>query len=127
MITMTTSQFADFVDSLAEAIAHDLEQEIVKKCPVDTGALRNSITIVRHGNQFSITALDYLMHVEFGTPPHIIRVKDKKVLSNGKVFFGKEVHHPGTRPQPIIRTTIRQDLPRIVQRNVTRLLSRWQR
>ena len=38
--------------------------------------------------------------LETGTRPHIITVKNAKVLSDGKKVFGKTVHHPGTNPHP---------------------------
>ena len=52
------------------------------------------------------TPVDYAPDVEFGTAPHTIRIKDAKVLSNGKVFFGEEVHHPGTNANPFLRVSL---------------------
>lgn len=54
------------------------------------------------------TALEHGWYTEYGTVPHLIKVKDAKVLAkevaNGKwVYFGKEVYHPGTDPQPFLR------------------------
>lgn len=54
------------------------------------------------------------------TPPHIIRPKNGKALhwkSGGKDVFAKVVNHPGTRPNPFIRTTFKQQLIRIVADN----------
>jgi len=57
------------------------------------------------------------------TPPHIIKPKDKKALKfkvgNGKVF-AKVVKHPGTRPNPFIRNTIRNKLAGIIQEEITK-------
>lgn len=57
----------------------------------------------------------YAQFVEFGTQPHVIRPKSKKILAWGKnrrlsgsarsgseMIFAHEVHHPGTRPHPFI-------------------------
>jgi len=44
--------------------------------------------------------------LEVGTNPHIIRVKTAKVLTDGESFFGKEVHHPGTKPHPYFKPAL---------------------
>lgn len=41
--------------------------------------------------------------IEFGTRPHKIAVKNKKVLSDERTIFGKEVMHPGTKPRPFLQ------------------------
>ena len=73
--------------------------------------------------QYHISMVGYAVYVEFGTPPHIIRPKNGKALhwkSGGKNVFAKSVQHPGTRPQPFIRTTMRLDLPKIAMANARR-------
>lgn len=47
---------------------------------------------------------EYAPFVEFGTPPHIIKPVNAKVLANTKTgqIFGKIVHHPGTKPNPFM-------------------------
>ncbi|MDD3927281.1 MAG: hypothetical protein PHT33_11555 [bacterium] len=65
--------------------------------------------------------MEYGPYLELGTPPHIIRPKNKKLLawqSSGdaeKTIVAKEVHHPGTRPRPIIRPTLMAHLDGIKQ------------
>lgn len=48
--------------------------------------------------------------VEFGTVPHVITPKTKKVLKwvddAGDTHFAKLVHHPGTDPNPFFRTGV---------------------
>ena len=39
-------------------------------------------------------------YLETGTDPHVITVKNAKVLTDGETFFGKSVQHPGTNPYP---------------------------
>lgn len=43
---------------------------------------------------------------EKGVRPHVIRVKNKKVLSDGENIFGKTVQHPGVRAQPFIESSL---------------------
>lgn len=50
----------------------------------------------------------YAIFVHEGTRPHIIRPKNKKGLANKKTgaFFGKEVHHPGTKANPYLQNAV---------------------
>jgi HK97 gp10 family phage protein len=85
--------------------AHDIENQAKALAPVKEGNLKNSIhTDIKDGGFTATigTPADYASHVEFGTRPHKITVKDANVLSDGKNFFGKEVNHPGTRAQPFL-------------------------
>lgn len=59
----------------------------------------------------------YAGYMEFGTKPHLIRPRFKKVLAWGgarrltgtlrkgsqATIFAKEVHHPGTEPRPYLQ------------------------
>ena len=100
-------------------IGNEIVNELVKACPVDTGRLKNSIQFRIDGEDIIISMANYGENVEFGTPPHIIKPKFKKVLKwkkGGKEFFAKEVKHPGTRPQPFIRHTLHTKLSDIIGR-----------
>ena len=104
-------------------IAIRIQNELVLASPVDTGRLRNSIVVKPVGNSLIISMVDYAFYVEFGTPPHIIKPKDKHALkfkAGGENVFAKEVHHPGTRPNPFIRNTIRNKISKIVQEEITK-------
>ncbi|MCF7861203.1 hypothetical protein K9M79_03070 [Candidatus Woesearchaeota archaeon] len=108
---------------LMKGIANDLLNEIVKACPVDNGFLKNSIKIRVEKNKLVISMLPYGEHVEYGTNPHTIRPKDKKALAfsvDGKKIIRKSVQHPGTRPNPFVRKTIHQTLPKIIAENIER-------
>lgn len=75
------------------------------RTPVDTGHLKRSIeTEIEHDGKSGqvFTDVEYSTHVEFGTAPHTIEVKDAKVLSDGKQFFGTKVNHPGQQAQPFL-------------------------
>ena len=96
-------------------LANKITTELARTCPVDTGELKLSIDFVITGNKIQIMMAKHGWYVEYGTAPHIIRPKNAKALHwkgtgtgprGGKVttdVFAKEVHHPGTSPQPFIR------------------------
>lgn len=99
-------------------IGNDLTNLMVRNAPVDTGSLKNSIRFeVKDNGDIEFYMNDYAQHVEYGTIPHKIRVKNKKVLSDGKTIFGKEVNHPGTQAQPFIRPSLHQ-LSKIVKKRL---------
>jgi len=53
------------------------------------------------------------------TLPHIIKPKNKKALSwKGAKHPMKMIKHPGNRPNPFIRTTLRQKLPNIISKHL---------
>lgn len=107
-------------------IANRVQTELMIKCPVDTGRLRNSIKVKAIDGGILIWMADYGKMVEFGTVPHIIRPVNKKALkfkSGKEVVFAKEVHHPGTRPNPFIRNTLQTKLQQIVTEEIQKLIS----
>ncbi|MGK9183795.1 HK97-gp10 family putative phage morphogenesis protein [Priestia filamentosa] len=103
-----------------------MERYAKQHVAVDKGHLRRDIRsrFAEDGfTGFTFTMLDYARYVEFGTRPHMIRAKKAKVLTDGKRFFGKEVHHPGTRPQPFlfpaflsVKVEFIRDLEKMVRR-----------
>jgi len=124
-VTLTKSQFDVAWKLVREGIANDLRNELVRVCPVDTGYLKNSISVVRRGMVLLITMPDYALYVEFGTPPHIIKPRRKKALRfdvGGESVVVRSVRHPGTMAQPFIRNTIRTKLKSIIVKNVDRFL-----
>ena len=50
------------------------------------------------------TNAGYAIYVHEGTAPHVIRVRVKRVLANKKTgqVFGREVNHPGNKPNRFI-------------------------
>lgn len=102
-------------------IAIRFQNELIIAAPVDTGRLRNSILVTSDGMTLTISIVDYAFYVEFGTPPHIIKPKDKQSLKfkvGGKEVFAKIVRHPGTRPNPFIRNTIQNKMGKIIQEEI---------
>ena len=86
-----------------------IEAEAKKRCPVDTGRLRASITPeVKSAIEGQVgTNVEYAIDVEYGTKPHVIHPKKAKMLvwkdrQTGKIHAAKEVNHPGTRAQPFL-------------------------
>ncbi len=100
------------------------QNELVLASPVDTGRLRNSIKVIVYEEGLIIFMVDYGKFVEFGTPPHIIKPKDKEALKfkvkGGKPIFAKVVKHPGTRPNPFIRNTIQNKLRQIIIEEISK-------
>lgn len=104
-----------------KGIAYDMERELKLVAPVDKGHLRNMIDFKIEDGTITFNFVDYAKYVEFGTPPHIIRAKDKKALYwKGATHPVKSVQHPGTAPQPFIRNTFRRKLMNIVKENIAR-------
>jgi HK97 gp10 family phage protein len=91
-----------------EKTAFKIEGEAKRNAPVNKqsggGNLRQSISSRMIGKASAVvqSKAKYSAYVDQGTKPHIIRVKNARVLANRRTeqFFGKIVHHPGTRKQP---------------------------
>lgn len=114
-------------DVINEVNATSLEiaTDAKRSAPVDEGRLRSSIGILRSrpdglGTVIG-TNVTYAPVVEFGSRAHEIRIKNKSVLTNGKVFFGKSVNHPGTKPQPFLYPAYEKGKKNMISR-LTRLL-----
>jgi len=106
----TKKQFEEFITEKIESV----EKIILEKSTIYNISLEEDETFYANG---------ILTH---NTPPHIIKPKDKKALkfkAGGENVFAKVVHHPGTRPNPFIRNTIRNKLGEIIQQEITKSLS----
>lgn len=85
-----------------------------------TGDLRRSITRRVEGPQKGIifTDVKYAPYVEFGTKPHVITPKNKKMLafkSGGRLIFAKKVNHPGTKAYNYMRDAFEENKPKIIK------------
>jgi len=87
-----------------------LEKTAKQETPVDKWFLRSAFRSRFSNLRWELynTAL-YAPFVEFGTDPHIIRIKNKKALSDGKNMFWKVVHYPGTRANPFMERTVKKE------------------
>ena len=117
-------------------IAVRIQNELILNCPVDKGRTRASIKVKSTEEGIMITMAETGKFIEFGTNPHIIEAKNGGVLrfevgrverlsgkTKGKnIVFAKKVKHPGTRPNPFIRTMIQTKLKQIVIEEINRQL-----
>ena len=100
-----------------EAGCQEVERRAKANCPVGDvagGGLKNSITREVKGTRGRVyTDKEYARHVEFGTRPHIIKVKNAKVLSDGSKIFGKTVKHPGFKGRFFMRKALYENWGKI--------------
>lgn len=83
---------------------------------ISIGARRIYRFSVKHG-------VHYGKWLEEGTPPHIIRPKNKKALRfmvGGKAVFVKYVKHPGAREHPALKRTVDGCYP-VIRSNLLKL------
>lgn len=111
----TTDQVERLTFNGLEKYAKILKQEVQQDAP---GSLKQGIRtrVSRIRKQITVASthksgLPVPVFVEFGTAPHKITPKTKKVLrwvdkDTGRTVFAKEVNHPGTKPQPYMRRGI---------------------
>jgi len=110
-------------------MALEVEKGAKLRAPVDTGRLRGSYgTFFGHrGGTLDYatvgTNVEYALHVEFGTRPHVIKVKKKKVLASRTQIFGKVVNHPGTRARPHLIPAL-NEVKRTMTTRMQRVLKR---
>lgn len=112
----------DIYDEVIKA-ATETRNEAVRRTPVDTGALRSAwqMRVSRGVNTLEAIVKNdtkYVRAIEYGTKPHTIRAKNKKVLADKKTnsVFGAKVRHPGTKAKPMIRPALAKVLPKLKDR-----------
>lgn len=100
-----------------------IQNQALKEAPVNKsfggGNLRQNIKsrmISRLSGVVEALA-PYSVYVHEGTRPHEIRPVTKRVLANKRTgeFFGKLVHHPGTRPNPFFVRAIERSKNKIAE------------
>lgn len=101
------NEFSRAVDKSIKLIERNLK---TREAPVNKqpggGSLRQNIEskmVTKLTGEVASKA-PYTIYVHQGTRPHIIRTVNARVLANKRTgqFFGKVVHHPGTRPNPFM-------------------------
>jgi hypothetical protein len=95
----------------AERLGPDIERDAKRYAPVRTGRLRESIEHHLEGHVLVVEAhAPYAAFVELGTRPHLITSHGPWSLRNAGTgqYFGRVVHHPGTRPEPYLRPALYQ-------------------
>tara|TARA_R100000329_G_scaffold62626_1_gene55825 strand:- start:213 stop:659 length:447 start_codon:yes stop_codon:yes gene_type:complete len=111
-------KYPDVLDFALDDTADAMSLEAQRLVPVDTGRLRGSINVKKEYLSKVIgTNVEYARDVEFGTGPHEIVAKNKKVLANKKkgIIFGKRVKHPGTEAQPYMRPAFQNNKKRVAE------------
>lgn len=99
--------YAAGVNEHLHDLAEDVADDARRFAPVDTGALRVSINARGNKVWAGGDIAPYVMHVEFGTKPHVITPRNKKALYwTGAAHPVKLVRHPGTEAQPFLRPAI---------------------
>ncbi len=111
------NQISDAVKKSALTV----QSAALKEAPVNKrsggGNLRQNIRahLITKTRAEVVSNAPYSLFVEEGTSPHIISVKNKKVLADKRAgeFYGKTVHHPGTRPNPFMHRAVEKSMARI--------------
>ena len=97
-----------------ERTAYKIEGDAKRNAPVNKGTgggnLRQLISSRMTGKASAIieSKAKYSAYVDQGTRPHIIRIRNAKVLANRRTgqIFGKVVKHPGTKKQPYFTNAV---------------------
>ena len=93
-----------------------MSRDIKRSAPVDTGNLRNNVGFEPKGNDVTIFSnAPYSVFVEKGTKAHTVSVKNAKVLTDGKTFFGKQVNIPAKKAQPFFYRNIEKGIKILVK------------
>jgi len=102
-------------DRLVRRLTERLHDLVLKRTPVRTGRLAESLRMEFRGGVgvVGFTA-PYARYVELGTRPHLILPRRARALrfevgkwwQPRRVVYAARVHHPGTRPQYFVRDAI---------------------
>lgn len=108
------------------ALALKTKNDAQEYTPTDTGRLKTGWYVETGKDEQGPWAdvgntVEYTKEVEYGTRPHVIRAKNKKVLANTKTgeVFGPVVNHPGTSPQPMLRPALIENARTWKPKNIT--------
>ncbi len=94
--------------------AYAVQNQAIKEAPVNKqsggGNLRQNIrvTLISKIKAVITSKAPYSSWVEDGTRPHVITIKNKRVLANRRTgqIFGTRVNHPGTSPNPFMKRAV---------------------
>lgn len=116
---------ATVVNELSTAVAKSIsrvQSYAIKEAPANKqiglgarlkGSFRTRMLTKLIGEVYSL--VPYAAAVETGTRPHLITTNKLHGLANKRTgqFFGRTVHHPGTRPNPFMERAIKDATPEI--------------
>lgn len=98
----------------AKWVANGARQRVAVRSGKTKRSIKNSFS--RQKLESYVKATTHNAHlIEFGTRPHKIRIKRKKVLVIEGGMAGKEVMHPGTRARPFMRPAFEAEAPNITK------------
>lgn len=83
---------------------------IARPLPITAGREMGAIVKVNNSSRSGVPAAPHALLVEFGTKPHLIKAKNRKVLMFNGVFREK-VQHPGAKPEPYFQPAVRSKTP----------------
>lgn len=94
-----------------------------QEAPVRTGNLRRTIHLESSDARQAVTVASarYAPAVEFGSRPHVIVPRRRKVLrfsAGGRVVFTERVNHPGTKPRPFMLPGARKALEEVSLKSI---------
>lgn len=109
------------VSKAVQKSALQVQSQAIKEAPVNKqsggGNLRQNIRagMITKTRAEVVSKAPYSIFVEAGTAPHIIQIKNKRVLANKRTgeFFGTKVHHPGTRANPYMQRALEKSQGKI--------------
>jgi HK97 gp10 family phage protein len=112
------------VDEIGKAVQKSaliIQSNAIREAPVNKqtggGNLRQNIRTSLKSKLRAevISKAPYSGYVEYGTAPHIIVPVNKKALANTRTgqFFGKVVHHPGTKANPYMHRALEKSRNKI--------------
>lgn len=113
------SKWQKAVNDLRVKTGLAIVENAVENAPSDIGNYKSQI---EYDGANTVTAhAQYSADIEYGTGAHIITPVNHKFLKfrdkkTGKDVFRKIVHHPGTRPNPVMRNAaakVQKEIPQI--------------
>lgn len=112
------AKWINAVNMLTVETGTAVQETAIQNAPRKTKVYQRSI---EYDGDKTITAnARYSAAIEYGTKSHPIKVKNKQYLhfigKDGKDVFKKEVLHPGTKPNPVMRMaarTVQKQMPQL--------------
>ena len=123
-ITSWSKKAVDVLDRELRRGAISITSDARRYAPYKWGALKASINFRKIGvlSYRVEDGVHYGIHQEFGVKHSwTIKVRDKKVLTDGKDFFGKQVTHPRLKAHPFMRAAFKKN-EKLIIRNIKKAL-----
>lgn len=130
-LTRAPEKTVNEISKAVQRTALTIESNAKREAPVNKqtggGNLKQNIrTSLVSKLRATITSnAPYSGYVEFGTAPHIIVPVNKRALANKRTgqFFGKIVHHPGTKPNPYMQRALDKSMSKMEEYFKTALIN----